>query len=242
MIEWADFTLNPWIGCTKVSPGCDRCYAERLSGRFGVQWGPHGERKRTSLRTWHNPFVWARGCRRRGDRKRVFCASLADVFDNQVPVEWRRDLLTLIDATPELDWLLLTKRPENVKKLLAQAAGVAYQLPAHVWLGTTTENQDRFDHRWPILADIPAAVRFISAEPLLEPLTIGHWEKHARPDWVICGGESGYNARFMPPAWAAALRDECAERQIAFFLKQMSSKSPIPDDLNVRQFPKGNGK
>jgi hypothetical protein len=117
-IQWCDHTFNPWIGCQHVSPGCDRCYAETLMDhRYGkVQWGPHGKRKRTSEGYWKQPFSWAKAARESGTRPRVFCASLADVFDNQVPQEWRDDLFRLIRATPELDWLLLTKRPQNIIK------------------------------------------------------------------------------------------------------------------------------
>ena len=117
-IEWCDHTFNPWFGCQKVSPGCDRCYAEaKMDHRFHkVQWGPHGERKRTSEDNWRKPRRWAKAARGTGKRPRVFCASLADVFDNQVPKEWRSDLFDLIKATPELDWLLLTKRPENIDR------------------------------------------------------------------------------------------------------------------------------
>jgi protein gp37 len=161
----------------------------------------------------------------------VFCATHADWLDNQVPQQWRIDLTQLIEATPELDWLLLTKRIENFKKLAPWA-----QCPPNVWLGITTESQDYFDRRWPILARTPATVRFISYEPALGPLTLAHHDK--LPDWIICGGESGRHARMMDPAWARALRDECIDRRVAFFMKQMTGKKPIPDDLLVRQFPK----
>src|SRR6266404_3416295 len=116
-IEWCDHTFNPWIGCQKVSPGCDHCYAEAMMDkRYGrVKWGPHGERKRTSEDNWKKPLVWAK--RANGHRPRVFCASLADWLDNRVAPRWRSDLGRLIEDTPELDWLLLTKRPENYEKL-----------------------------------------------------------------------------------------------------------------------------
>ena len=116
-IEWCDHTFNPWIGCQKVSPGCDHCYAEAMMDkRYGrVQWGPHGERVRTSQNNWNMPLRWAK--KANGHRPRVFCASLADWLDNRAPREWRSDLGRVIEATPELDWLLLTKRPENYEKL-----------------------------------------------------------------------------------------------------------------------------
>ncbi len=244
-IEWTDHTFNPWIGCQKVSPGCDHCYAEALMDkRYGkVQWGPHGERKRTSEANWKLPLRWAKTARSQHGlypnayrRPRVFCASLADVWDNQVPKEWRADLFHLIWATPELDWLLLTKRPENIRKMLPGAIGETELWPwPNVWLGTTAEDQARYDRRWLALNDIPARVRFISYEPAIGPMI----PKSAFvPDWIICGGESGPGARFMNPAWARTLREHCAHHGIAFFMKQMTGKKPIPDDLMVRQFPR----
>ena len=114
-IEWAHHTFNPWVGCTKVSPACDNCYAEGWAKRSGmVQWGPHAERRRTSEGNWRQPLKWNAEAERLGVRYRVFCSSLADVFDNAVPVQWRIELMKLICETRHLDWLLLTKRPQNV--------------------------------------------------------------------------------------------------------------------------------
>jgi protein gp37 len=241
-IEWTDHTFNPWVGCAKVSPGCDRCYAEGWAKRSGlVQWGPHGERRRTSAANWNKPRRWAKEARRTGKRPRVFCASLADVWDNQVPQAWRQDLFNLIGATPELDWLLLTKRPENIEKMLPGAIGAVgmAQWPwPNVWLGTTCEDQKRFDHRWPILCEIPAALRFISYEPAIGPLELAWGDLLPQPGWLICGGESGHGARTMDLQWARDLRDECAELGLPFFFKQTTGKGPIPDDLMVRQFPR----
>jgi protein gp37 len=245
-IEWTDHTFNPWVGCTKISPGCDHCYAEGWAKRSGqVKWGPHAERRRTSEAYWRRPLKWARAAREAMQdyeegmltlpprRPRVFCASLADVFDNQVPDSWRSDLFAVIEDTPELDWLLLTKRPENISKLIWPKWDRA--LPRNIWLGTTCEDQARFDHRWPILREIPAAVRFISYEPAIGPLSLA--AHNCTPDWLICGGESGHGARQMDLAWARAIRDECAARGADFFFKQTTGKGPIPDDLMVRQFP-----
>ena len=148
-IEWTDHTFNPWIGCQKVSPGCDHCYAEaRMDHRFHrVQWGPHGKRSRTSPDTWRQPLRWAKAAN--GSRPRVFCASLADVFDNRAPLGARADLFALIRRTPELDWMLLTKRPENIRRMLPDDWADGWP---HVWLGTTCEDQQHFDRRWPILS------------------------------------------------------------------------------------------
>jgi len=230
-IEWADKTFNPWIGCQKVSPGCDHCYAEAMMDHryHKVEWGPHGERKRTSDANWRKPRQWAKAARGSGKRPRVFCASLADVFDNKVPSGWRGDLFDLIAATPELDWLLLTKRPENFRRFWPTGDW------PNVWLGVTAEDQEHYDKRWPLLADTRARVRFISYEPACGPLSIPFEPVH--PDWVICGGESGPNARQMPAEWARWTKSSCERLVIPFFMKQMTGKAPIPSDLMVRQFP-----
>jgi protein gp37 len=234
-IEWTDHTFNPWIGCQKVSPGCDHCYAEALMDtRWGkVQWGPHGERKRTSAANWKLPLRWAKAAN--GTRPRVFCASLADVFDNQAPQEWRNDLFDLIAETPELDWLLLTKRPENAMKMLPRGwATGTYWL--NVWLGTTAENQEQADRRGRILREIPAAVRFLSCEPLLSDIAF-ETETLMALDWIIVGGESGHGARMMQEWWAADIRKQCEAAGVYFFMKQMTNKKPIPPHLLLREFP-----
>jgi protein gp37 len=159
----------------------------------------------------------------------VFCASLADWLDNQIPEFWRNDLWDLIEATPELDWLLLTKRTENY---VTHAPWE--RPPKNVWLGVTAESQKQYDRRWPILKAIPAAVRFISYEPAIGPLELHDGDQ---PDWLICGGESGPGYRDMPEEWADNIRYECGVRGVAFFMKQMAGKKPIPYRLQVREFP-----
>lgn len=257
-IEWTDHTFNPWVGCTKVSPACDHCYAEGWAKRTGQSALWSGERRRTSPTNWKQPLAWNRKAAAAGVRAKVFCASLADTFDNQVPAEWRHDLWKLIGGTPHLDWLLLTKRPQNIAKMLPTKAIGA---PAwgggwtNVWLGTTAENQTEADRRIPHLMAIPAAMRFLSVEPLLGPvdLTARTWVECNIPeyggkghefipmirslDWVIVGGESGPGARPMDPDWARSLRDQCRDAGVAFFMKQMAKKSPIPADLLVREWP-----
>jgi len=179
-IEWTDHTFNPWVGCMKVSPACDRCYAEAWAKRSGQENLWAGERRRTSEANWKQPLVWNRKAKAAGVRHKVFCASLADVFDNKVPREWRADLWRLIAATPDLDWLLLTKRPQNAAQMIVDARRdvlgadvddrhVQWPWP-NVWLGTTVENQEEADRRIPHLLATPAAVRFLSCEPLLGPV------------------------------------------------------------------------
>lgn len=234
-IAWCDSTFNAWIGCQKVSAGCDNCYAETLMDEryHKVEWGPHGERKRTSEANWKLPLRWAKAARAAGTRPKVFCSSLADVFDNKADKAWRWELWDLIERTPEMDWLLLTKRPENIEKMLGP-----WQrgFPPNVWLGTTCEDQAAYDRRWPILAGFNLRVRFISYEPAIGPLTmLNHKEK---PDWLICGGESGKGYRDVPLlTWAGDLIDECAEHFVPFFMKQMPGLKPIPEEVMLRQFP-----
>jgi protein gp37 len=223
-IEWTDHTFNPWIGCQHVSPGCDHCYAETMMDhRYGkVEWGPHGERKRTSDENWKKPIRWnaeGRAFRREhGHRQRVFCASLADVFDNQVPSRWREDLFALIRECHRLDWLLLTKRPQNILKMLPPDWGDGYP---NVWLGITGEDQLRFDQRWTRLQKIPAVIKFVSYEPAIGPLRL---PAHGPfPDWLISGGESGSGARPLKPQWIRDVIADCRHHGVAPFHKQWGS-------------------
>ena len=177
-IEWTDHTFNPWIGCTKVSPGCDHCYAEaRMDSRLHVvQWGAGQPRKRTSAANWKEPLRWQREAAdfraTYGRRQRVFCSSLADVFDNAVDPAWRADLFRLIEATPDLDWLLLTKRIGNAAQMMFLARGGHLPLLPNVWIGATIVNQEEADRDIPKLLAVPARVRFLSMEPLLGPVDL----------------------------------------------------------------------
>ena len=167
-IEWCDSTFNPWIGCTKISPACDNCYAAARSHQYkDVRWGNH-PRKRTAKSTWAKPKTWQRQAakffKEHGRRRRVFCASLADVFDNQVPTEWRDDLWQLIRECPDIDWLILTKRPENIEKFKPEFWD---EIKNRIWLGVTAEDQERANQRIPILIGFDCAVRFVSIEPAL---------------------------------------------------------------------------
>ena len=166
-IEWTDHTFNPWWGCTKVSPACDHCYAEVWAKRTGLGvWGARAPRRFLSDVTWERPLHWNHAAARSGRRMRVFCASMADVFEWGHGLGAVRDRLwTLIERTPHLDWLVLTKRPHLVRRLAPWTG----RWPEHVWLGTTAENQRFAAKRIPFLLDIPCRVRFLSCEPLLGP-------------------------------------------------------------------------
>jgi protein gp37 len=234
-IEWTNHTFNPWLGCTKVGPPCDNCYAEAWAARWGqVQWGPHADRKRTSAANWKNPRKWDAAAKAAGVRRKVFCASLADWLDNQAYRQWREELADEIRATPNLDWLLLSKRIQNYERLAPWLT-----VPANVWLGITCSDLNEFYRDWPILRSIDAPIRFISYEPALGPLRVDQIVIDIAPDWIICGGESGPKARHMPAKWPRDLLRDCRDRPmpIAFFMKQMTGKAPIPDDLMVREFP-----
>lgn len=234
-IEWTDHTWNPWVGCTKVSPACDNCYAESWAKRSGNPELWQGVRRMTRAANWSKPYKWNEGSTA-GRRQRVFCASLADVFDNQVPPEWRAEVWQVIADTPRLQWLLLTKRPQNISKMLPDGWGKGWP---NVWLGTTVENQIEADRRIPHLLSVPARIHFLSVEPMLERINLHGYLSQA--DWIICGGESGPGCRPFDPEWARDLRDQCEEFGVPFFMKQMGGvRKPfraIPDDLMIRQWP-----
>jgi protein gp37 len=246
-IEWTDHTFNPWMGCTRVSPACANCYAavSTPARTLGLTWGPGEERRRTSAATWAQPLAWNRRAAAAGRRDKVFCASLADVFDNEVPDEWRADLFALIRRTPNLIWLLLTKRIGNAAKMAEVAGG----LPENVWLGATVVNQAEADRDVPKLLATGGRtlVRFLSIEPMLGPIDLeqitlrafggpqtdlsnrlgdyvqplrGNFTDSPRIGWVIVGGESGPGARPMHPDWARSLRDQCAAAGVPFLFKQ----------------------
>ena len=171
---------------------------------------------------WSEPLRWNLEAGGSGERARVFCASMADVFEDRPELDvWRTRLWELIEQTPSLDWLLLTKRPE----LISGAVPWRTNWPRNVWLGTTVEDQERADERLPILASIPAAVRFISAEPLLGGLDIARWLDQGL-DWVITGGESGPKARPSSPSWFRDLLNQCMQAGVAFHFKQWGDWAP----------------
>ncbi len=229
-IEWTHHTFNPWWGCVKVSEACKHCYAETWAKRVGQKvWGPTASRRFFGEAHWKEPFKWDREAGADGERRRVFCASMADVFEDRIDLaDTRKRLWPLIEATPNLDWLLLTKRPENVRAL----AGWDKTWPENVWLGTTVENQETAKLRIPEIAAIPAKVRFLSCEPLIGELKIRKWLPEIH--WVIAGGESGPHARPSDPAWFRSLRDQCIAGGTAFHFKQWGNWAPeAPDDKKV---------
>jgi protein gp37 len=254
------YSWNPWIGCQKVSAGCLHCYAARDNARYQWvrEWGK--DYRLTSDSNWKKPIQWAKQAVKDGVIRRVFCASLADVFDANVQELWRARLWQLVEETYHiggLEWLLLTKRPENINTRIPMNI---YHL-SNVRIGITCENQEMFDLRVPILLNSWTGKNFISVEPMLSAIS---FEKTAysvkqvgtrkiagftlsglmrQINWVICGCESGTGARPCNIEWIRDLRDQCQAANVPFFLKQMEVdgklvKEPYLDGVNWLEFPK----
>lgn len=263
-IEWCDATLNLWWGCTKVSDGCKNCYAESLSDQRYKKgaWGPGGQR--TEVKSWRETLSKiSRRANKENRRLKVFCQSMSDTFEGPETCggkdseNWKRisalreELLKAIVDHPELDFLVLTKRPENVCRWGPTMMDWVRELgfPDNLWIGTSVEDQKTANERIPRLLEIPAKVRFLSCEPLLSEVDLKYSCFNGADSfgslegihWVIVGGESGLNAREFDPDWARSVRDACQSAGVAFFMKQMGGKSkpfaPIPDDLMIREFP-----
>lgn len=238
-IEWTDATWNPWMGCTKVSPACQNCYAERDMKRYGRDFS---KITRTSNKTFNSPLTWK-------DPKKVFVCSWSDFFHKDVPRDWREEAMAIMEKCDHHTFLLLTKRPENIVPFTKHRWR---DWPANVWIGTTVENQEMADKRIPeLLRVVGAEVRFVSMEPLcdavdLENVAVPVEEDQLRRgcfdgskfnalnkydedhfhnppsslNWVIVGGESGPYARPLHPQWVRILRDQCACHSIPFLFKQ----------------------
>ena len=263
-IEWTHHTFNPWWGCTKVSPACDHCYAEAIDKRTGGKhWGPKAYRRYVK-QPWSEVWKWQAEAEQAGERRRVFCASMADIFEksmscvdsngNQLDTSTgrlRQRVFQIIEQTPNLDWLLLTKRIENAPSMVPPSWTNAW--PSNAWALATVGNQEEADRVVPKLLQIPAVVRGLSCEPLLGPVdleragglqeaaeTCHYGELHRRGececspgvDWVIAGGESGPGARPMRPDWVRSLRDQCVAAGVPFFFKQWGEFTPAQRDGN----------
>ena len=244
-ISWTDATWSPVTGCTKVSPGCQHCYAADYDKRVGgvpgsrkaqgvarLRWGKGAPRTRTSAAYWRQPLKWDRDAEKSGIRRKVFCGSLCDVFDAEVSEGDRVDLLELIHDTPHLTWLLLTKRAEQL------ARHPAFGAERNVWLGVTVENQEQAEKRIPLLLAQECALRFLSCEPLLEDL--GEIDFRGI-GWVIVGSESGPHARPMDEGWVRSIRDQCVSGAPLFYKQRLDGRRmdsmPELDGRTWRQFP-----
>lgn len=260
-IVWTHSSFNPWLGCTKVSPLCDFCYAERDSKRYGFDvWGQGVPRHYVSDGYWKRPLAWNRKAQKTGEPWRVFCASMADVFDNEVEQKHRERLWSLIKETPALTWLVLTKRIGNAKRMLPEDWGVGYP---NVWLGVSVGNQEEADRDIPKLLQARARIRWLSIEPMLGPIDLSNWldvcsyycdhdldgyghrPLRSKIDWIVVGGESGSKARSMKAEWARAIREQCRDAEVPYFFKQGSQANwprfrdfeSFPKDLQVREYP-----
>lgn len=237
IIAWTTHTANFWMGCAKVSGGCAHCYAETLTtNRMGLSvWGPSAPRQPVKG-IWENVEKWNRQAQASGERTKTFCMSLGDFFeDHPTANALRPRAWSAIRLATWLDWQILTKRPENIARMLPDDWRDGWP---HVWLGTSIESE-RYADRARTLAAIPAAVRFISYEPALGP--IAHAVDLRGIHWLICGGESGPGFRRMDVKWARDIRDECTRNGVAFFFKQSSAfRTEMGTQLDghtIRQFP-----
>lgn len=235
-ISWTDSTFNPWWGCSRVGPGCDHCYAEALDRRTGGNhWGPRATPRIMSADNWRKPARWNRLAGEHGRRHRVFCGSMCDWADKNAPDGQRDRLWELIRLTPNLDWQLLSKRAPNIARCLPPDWGDGYQ---NAWLGVTVEDRKHGLPRIDYLRRIPARVRFLSIEPLLEDLgEINLTGIH----WVIVGGESGPGARHMEPLWVDHMQRQCQAQGVAFFFKQWGGRhdkgGSLLNGVEVKQWP-----
>lgn len=243
-IAWTDHTFNAWHGCEKVSPACTNCYAEAQSKRYGFHiWGKTAPRRFFGQKHWNEPHRWDIGAKVERVRRRVFVNSMSDTFEDRRDLDRPREQLwDLIDSCSGLDFLLLTKRPENILRMIPPGwRGIRLH---NVWYGTTVENQEQADKRIPELLKVPTVVRFLSCEPLLGPVNLTRYLMDPPPEhrhfdqvgcdcnpvpkgdigWIIAGGESGHGARPTPIAWLEQLRDQCAAADVPFFLKQLGKQ------------------
>ena len=255
-IEWSQSTWNPITGCSRVSKGCEHCYAETLAAgrlrhhpsRAGLtdyhgRWNGEvrfNEEWLDQPRHWHKP-------------RRIFVCAHSDLFHENVPDEWINRVFVVMAQTPQHVFQLLTKRPERMRDYIIKSPAFniwyGWWPPQNVWLGTSVEDCVTAHERILPLLKTPAAVRWISAEPLLAPIDISPyfrrnlpgdastWQQPTGLDWVVCGGESGPGYRPMEPRWARCMSDQCETAGVPFFMKQMAGKKPIPADLLIRQYP-----
>jgi protein gp37 len=222
-IDWTDSTFNCWWGCTKIDPACDKCYAARDSKRYGFDlWGPGKPRRTFGEKHWNEPVKWNARAEKEGRRHRVFVASMADVFDIDGPEEERKRLFVLIANTPWLDWQILTKRPERMRDYLNALPGAPWP---NIWAIVSAGNQTTLDKFAPFLMETNAVVRGISWEPALGPMDFTKYFSHCyAPEsglhWIVGGDESGSGGREAKEDWYRAVRDQCNEAGVAFFIKQ----------------------
>ena len=264
-INWTDETWNPIIGCSKISPGCKNCYAEKMAYRLSKikhteYYGHvlHGKNW-NGLTSYHfkeglkKPLKWKKP-------RMIFVCSMSDIFHENVSFWWIDEVFEIIEKCPQHTFQILTKRPEIMQRYFSR--NQCKIIPDNVWLGVTAENQEQANKRIPVLLQIPAKIHFVSVEPMLSEIDLFNVDNEINQkmseiepkemffsadyiDWVICGGESGHNARLMSSEWARSLKDQCKEANVPFFFKQGSQNNwknykdfdSFPEDLKIREFP-----
>jgi protein gp37 len=252
-IAWANSTFNPWLGCAKISEACDRCYAETMvTGRMGKpNWGKDAPRTRTSVSYWKQPFKWDKDAAAAGIKSRVFCGSLCDIAEDRSDLDpIRADLWPIMEQTKNLIYLMLTKRPALLTKIVPPSW--LKNWPENVWPGTTAENQFWYDHRRPLLMKVPSRIHWFSLEPLLGPINLRFDNNEGSADWFIVGGESGKGSRPMEAEWIRSIRSQVETHGKAFFFKQKGEilaktmgctarkgddPSEWPEEFRVQNFP-----
>jgi protein gp37 len=250
-IEWCDHTVNLWWGCTKVHAGCDHCYAEMLSHRWGQNvWGNDAPR-RIIKNSFSDLQKYQKLAAAAVEIHRVFVGSMMDIFEKPMPLVDSEGTLLSLNNTgdlrdvlfaeinagfyPNLMFLFLTKRPSNIIKYIP-SWWVTEQMPDNVMFGTSPATQDTADNLIKHLIEVPGK-HFLSVEPQLEEITLSAWLDTGLIDWVIQGGESGGHKRPFDLEWGRKLRDECYQAKVPYFFKQVDKVQPIPNDLMIREFP-----
>lgn len=251
-IQWCHSTINFWRGCSRVSEGCRLCYAEAMSRRNPAvlgTWGPDGTRPIASESKWREMSRWNEDAANAGERRRVFCGSLMDIWEDRPDLVGPRIRgLSMASCTKSLDWLFLSKRPENIKPILSDGRirygketlswweRISRKPMSNWWFGCTVENQRRARERIPILLEVPASIRFLSCEPLLEPLDLSPWLSTGGIHWVIVGGESnqgGGKAASLCLSWVEELVGQCKDHNVPVFVKQLGSR-PVAEGLGLK--------
>ncbi|MCL2711116.1 MAG: phage Gp37/Gp68 family protein [Planctomycetaceae bacterium] len=242
-IAWTDATWNPVTGCTPISPGCANCYAAAMVPRLQTMNPKTAEKYRNGFNvTLHpdelkKPLAWKKP-------KMIFVCSMGDLFHEKVPFHFIDKVMNVIDLTPQHTYQILTKRPGRMRLFFFNR----YWELGNMWLGVTVCNQEEADRNIPALLDIDIPAdgcrRFVSIEPMLTAINISQYLPGYASDWVdwiIVGGETGANARPMDADWARTIRDQCRYSKTPFFFKQMSGRQPMPEDLNIKEFPTKGG-
>jgi len=268
-IEWTEATWNPIIGCSKISPGCENCYAEKMAGRLSnivstahylrvVEQNVSAPFVHRGLQIWNGQTHFVESALDKPLKRKkptmYFVCSMGDLFHESVPFEWIDKVMAVIAQTPQHTFQILTKRADRMNKYFERSEyDFGYKITPNIWLGVTVENQEQADKRIPILLEIPAAIRFVSIEPMLGQIYLTDFENPFYNyidkteninsiDWVICGGETGTKARPMHPDWVRSLRDQCKETNTPLFFKSWGEYAPFTHEKGFEMVKVGKKK